>query len=183
MTTGPDPSWAEVHRLLPDVDIVLLPPQPPTPPPSTDSRLVAAIRARQTRDAAHATLAEAWHRLAAPVPRPATVRRIWRALEPGARVVRLEIVARYDGQPDPGVADLLTAARATVDAAGGTVDEQRWASSDGLRLVTSLAEHTVELYGTLDPPGLTATVLSPPLAMPTDLGEDLLAAGTEQAPP
>jgi hypothetical protein len=41
----------------------------------------------------------------------------------------------------------------------------------------------VELYGTLDPPGLTVTVLSPPLAMPTDLGEDLLAAGTEQAPP
>jgi hypothetical protein len=181
--TEPDAFWAEVRRRLPDADIVLLPPEAPDPPPATaDSRLVATIRARQIREAAHATLAAAWSRLATTVPRPATVRRIWRSLEPGPRVVRLEVVARYDGQPDPGVAAVLTAARATVEAGGGTVDEQRWASADGLRLVTDLAEHAVELYGTLDPPGLTATVLSPPLAVPPDLGQDLIAAATEEAP-
>jgi hypothetical protein len=62
------------------------------------------------------------------------------------------------------------------------VDEHCWASSGGLRLVTDLAEHAVELYGTLHPPGLTLTVLSPPVALPGDLGADLIAAGTEEVP-
>jgi hypothetical protein len=171
-----------VHRLLPDADIVQLPPPAPAPPPTTESRLVAAIRARWTSEAAHATLAEAWSRLAATVPRPATVRRTWRAVEPGARAIRLELVARYAGVPDPSVADVLTVARAAVEAGGGTVDEPRWAGSGGRWLVAGLAEHAVELYATVTPPGLTATLLSPPLAVPADLGNDLLATGTEQVP-
>ena len=62
------------------------------------------------------------------------------------------------------------------------VGKLRLLAGDGLRLVTELAEHGVELYGTLDPPGLTATVLSPPLAVPADLGQELLATGTEEVP-
>jgi hypothetical protein len=180
--TEPDPFWAEVRRLLPDVDTVLLPPQSPAPAPTADSRLVGTIRARQTRQVAHAVLAEAWSRLAATVPRPATARRTWRSVQPAGRAQRLEVVARHDGEPEPSVTDVLTVARATVDAGGGQVDEQRWADSGGLRLVTELAGHTVELYGTLAPPGLTATVLSPPLAVPPDLAQDLLGTGTEAVP-
>lgn len=180
--TPPDPFWAEARRLLPDADMVVLPPPPPAPPATSDSRLVGTIRARQTRDAAHATLAEAWSRLAATVPRPATVRRTWRSVAPDARVVRLEVIARHDGEADPGIGDVLAVARAAVQAGGGTVDEQRWIASGGRWLVTRLAEHTVELYGTSDPAGLTATVLSPPLAVPPALGNDLIAAGTEGVP-
>jgi hypothetical protein len=180
--TEPDPYWTELRRLLPDADLVLLPPPPPAPPPTGESRLVAAIRARHARDAAHAALAEAWAQLAPTVPRPATVRRTWRAAGPNGELVRLEVVARHAGPPGPGAADVLAAARATVEAAGGAVDEDRWARSAGLRLVTDLAEHTVELYATLDPPGLTATVLGPPLAVPADLAHDLLATGTADAP-
>jgi hypothetical protein len=180
--TEPDPFWTEVHRQLPAADIVLLPPEPPAPPATSDSRLVAAIRARQTREAAHATLAEAWAQLAGPVPRPATARRTWWALEPGGQLAQLELIAWSAGRPGPGVAEVLATARAAVDAAAGTVDEQRWARSGGLRLVTELAGHSVELYGTLDPPGLTATVLSPPLPLPPDLGGELTGTGTEEVP-
>jgi hypothetical protein len=169
--------WNELHRLLPDADIVLLPPEPPAPPVTADSRLVAAIRARQVREAAQATLIEAWAQLAGSVPRPATVRRTWWAAQPGGQVVQLELIA---WQPDVGdPAALLAAARDVIDAASGPVDEERWARASGLRLVTTLADHTVELYGTLDPRGLTATVLGPPLALPPDLGAELTALGTE----
>jgi hypothetical protein len=180
--TEPDRYWAEVRRLLTDADLVLLPAPPPAPPPTRESRLIAAIRARQTRDAAHATLALAWTRLAPTLPRPATVRRTWRAAGPDGGLIRLELVARHDGPAGPDAADPLTAARSTVETSGGSIDEDLWVRSAGLRLVTDLAGHIVELYATRHPPGLTATVLAPPLAVPADLAHDLLTTGTADAP-
>jgi hypothetical protein len=179
--TRTDPFWDEVHRLLPDVDLVLLPPQT-EPPPATDSRFVAAIRARRTRDGAHAVLAGTWRRLLAGVPEPATVRRLWLAVEPSGRAVRVELVARHAGRPDAGARHLLAAARAEVEAAGGSVAERRWADADGLRLVTAVDGCGVDLYAVLTPPALTLTVLGPPVGVPEDLGRELAAAGPEDVP-
>jgi hypothetical protein len=179
--TRPDPFWDEVRRLLPDVDVVLLPPEVATAP-AVESRFVASIRARRARDEVQAVLAAAWTRLAAEVPAPATARRTWRAVEPHGGAVRVELTARHPGRPSAGARELLAAARAVVEAAGGVVDERRWADADGLRLVTGLDGCGVELYAVLTPPALTLTVIGPPIAVPEELGRELMAAGPEDVP-
>ena len=179
--TLPDPFWDEVHRLLPDVDLVLLPPESESPP-AADSRFVAAIRARRARDEAHAVLVVGWRRLLAGVPAPVTARRLWLAVRPSGRVVRVELVARHAGRPDAGARELLAAARTEVEGAGGTVDERRWADAGGLRLVTTVDGCGVDLFAVLTPPALTLTVVGPPVVVPDDLGRELMAAGPEDVP-
>jgi hypothetical protein len=179
--TAPGPFWDEVHRLLPDVDLVLLPPETVSPPVA-DSRFVATIRARSARDGTHEVMTLAWRRLLAGVPGPATARRLWLAVEPSGRAIRVELVARHAGRPDAGAWELLAAARAEVESAGGTVDERRWADADGLRLVTTVDGCGVDLFAVLTPPVITLTVLGPPVAVPEDLGRELMAATPEDVP-
>jgi hypothetical protein len=153
--------------------------QPPDLPAGTDSRLVAAIRARYAREAAHRTYPAEWARLLPDTPAPDTLRRRWRPVGTERAWYEVEL-AGWRTHPD--VAGALAAARALIDAEGGTLDERRWAESDGLWLRTTVAAQPVELYGTLTPPIVTLTVRSAPIAVPDDLARDLLAAGTEQVP-
>jgi hypothetical protein len=190
-----DPFWAEVTRLLPDVDVVLLPNGEPAQSASSDSRFVAAIRARRARDEAHQALAALWARLLPSLPLPPTCRRAWRAASDNGELIRVELIARHSAARDAdvgyvdagqqragpnGVRETLAAARAEQVAAGVAVDERRWVDAGGLRLVTEVAGHAVELYGVLSPATLTVTVLSPPVQVPVALGRQLVAGTAEQ---
>jgi hypothetical protein len=63
---------AEVRQLLSDAGAVVV--QPPVLPAGTDSRLVAAIRARHARETAHRTYLGEWARLLPDTPLPVTPR-------------------------------------------------------------------------------------------------------------
>lgn len=177
-----DPFWSEVARLLPDADLVLLPPEDSPGHASNDSRLIGAVRARLVRDEAHRAFVTAWQELAPGEPPPETIRRTWRSLQPDGQLVQLELVARKPGWPAVGIRELLAAARTHQLAADRSVDERRWADSDGLRLVTGIEGHNAELYAALTPPAITLTVLATPAPVPVELGRELVAIGTEQLP-
>jgi hypothetical protein len=174
-----DPYWEEVARLLPDADLVLLPPDDPAQP-SDDSRLIGAVRARQVRDEAHRILRITWQELLPDVPTPQLVRRVWRAARPDAALVQVELVARRPGVAEPR--PVLSAARARLLTAGRVVDERRWADSAGLRLVTDVDGHRAELFGVPDPAALTLALLTPPTPVPVELGRELVAAAVEELP-
>jgi hypothetical protein len=178
-----EPFWAEVRRLLPDVDVVLLPPERPAPERTGESRLVGTVRARWVVGTAHSTLRTAWDRLLPGLPRPATVRRAWQVSRPPAAertaVLRLALTAAH-ALDAAAAAAALADARVLVEAAGGAVDDQRWTASGGLRLVTALSAHVLELTGTEH--ALTATLLSPPLPVPADLGTEMGGSPAQQAP-
>jgi hypothetical protein len=179
-----DPFWAEVRRLLPDVDIVLLPPERPPPPAARESRLVGTVRARWVVGTAHDTLRTAWDRLLPGLPRPATVRRAWQVSRPPAAeptaVLRLSLTAGHDLTAAGDAAAVLADARVLVEAGGGAVDDQRWTASGGLRLVTTLSAHVLELTGTGH--AVTVALLSPPLPAPADLATEMGATPPEHAP-
>src|SRR5882724_9402893 len=111
--TTPDPFWSEVRRLLPDVDIVLMPAEQ-EPPPATRSRFVTAIQARRLREDARTALGAAWSRLLPGLDPPPTVRRTWRAAGDSGRLLRVELSARRPGAPPAGVPETVAAARAEL---------------------------------------------------------------------
>jgi hypothetical protein len=182
--TTPDPFWSEVRRLLPDVDIVLIPPEP-EPPPASGSRFVTAIRARRVREDARTALGAAWTRLLPALDPPPTVLRTWRAAGDSGRLLRVELVARRPGAPPAGVLESVAAARAELTRPGEPpwpLDERPWATADPRKLVTATAGFEIELYGARTPPALTLTVRGPALPVPPDLARDLLATATEELP-
>jgi hypothetical protein len=161
----------EVRRLLAEAGAIVV--DPPPLPPATDTRLVAAIRARHARELAYAAYPVEWDRLLPGVPHPGGLRARWRPLTFQREYYELELTG-WSPTPDPHAT--LRAAR---DLVVGAVDERSWTDSGGLWLRTTGGAHALEVYGVAEPPTVTLTLRTVALAIPDDLARELLAAGTE----
>lgn len=169
----PDPFFARLAELLPDVDIVVLPPEAPPdagePGDEHESRRAAA----EGLDRAVAALRRWWPVVVPASAEPATISRTW---SPGAdgRHVQARAEAGTAIGPDQERRSLLRASRERSVAQGAVVVLQRTAA--GL-LRLQVDEFTIEVHSPPDVPWWSVSASVPDI----DVGD--LAVALLTTPP
>lgn len=174
-----DPFYDELHQRLPEVRVILLPPETPNPtePVETLTPEEAARRATSGRTTARDNLASLWAVASAGRPQPPQVRHAWDAgNEPG--VVIAQAQARHEGSVGDVRGD-LTSVRERLAEEGWAVTTHP-VGKNGTRLAATRGETRLDVvvWGSDGPWDVTVGVPAPV----GDQATTLRAGGTVTTP-